>query len=87
MIDVFSKYAWAIAIKNKSGHEVSYAFQKNFKERKSNKLHTYKGAEFINRSTKPHETKAEIVERFHITLKNRIWRYFTNLLGYRSGIL
>ena len=77
VIDVFSKYAWAIAIKNKSGHEVSYAFQKNFKERKSNKLHTYKGAEFINRSTKPHETKAEIVERFHITLKNRIWRYFT----------
>ena len=52
VIDVFSKYAWAIAIKNKSGHEVSSTFQQIFKERIPNKMHTDKGTEFINKTTK-----------------------------------
>ena len=52
VIDVFSKYVWAIALKNKSGHEVSKAFQQIFKERIPKKLHTDKGTEFINKTAK-----------------------------------
>ena len=52
VIDVFSKYNWAITIKNKSGNEVSSAYQQIFKERIPKKLHTDKGTEFINKGTK-----------------------------------
>ena len=92
VIDVFSKYAWAIPIKRKTGDEISRSFEILFKERKPKKLHTDKGLEFINRSTKllfkeqdvhwfatENETKAQVVERFNRTLKNRMWKMFTRL--------
>ena len=92
VIDVFSKYAWAIPIKRKTGDEISRLFEILFKERKPKKLHTDKGLEFINRSTKllfkeqdvhwfatENETKAQVVERFNRTLKNRMWKMFTRL--------
>ena len=90
VIDVFSKYAWAVPIKRKTGEEVSNAFKILFKQRKPRKLHTDKGLEFINKPTKQllkeneihwfateNETKAQVVERFNRTLKNRMWKYFT----------
>jgi len=90
VIDVFSKYAWAIPIKNKTGYEVAQAFQTIFKERVPRKIHTDKGLEFINKPTqelfKKHEihwfateneTKAQVVERFNRTLKSKMWKYFT----------
>jgi hypothetical protein len=90
VIDVFSKYAWGIPIKRKTGEEISSAFRNLFKHRKPRKLHTDKGLEFINKPTKEllkendihwfateNESKAQIVERFNRTLKNRMWRYFT----------
>ena len=90
VIDVFSKYDWAIAIKNKSGHDVSSAFQQIFEERILKKLDTDKDTEFINKTAKDlfkkneihwfateNETKAQNNERFHRIFKNRMWRYFT----------
>jgi transposase InsO family protein len=90
VIDVFSKFAWAVPIKRKTGDEVASAFRELFKHRNPRKLHTDKGLEFINRPTKEllkqhgvhwfateNETKAQVVERFNRTLKNRMWRYFT----------
>ena len=91
-IDVFSKYAWAIPLKNKSGTSLLAAFRKLFRDsgRLPNKIQTDKGSEFYNRQVKTflkekgvklfsteNETKASVVERFNRTLKTKMWRYFT----------
>ena len=93
VIDIFSKRAWAIPIKNKSGKEMLTAFQQLFKEahpRKPARLQTDAGKEFLNKEvqgflkregvhhfTSNSDQKAAVVERFNRTLKSRIWTYFT----------
>ena len=96
-IDVFSKFAWTIPLKDKTGKSLLAAFQKLFKEagRLPLKLQTDKGSEFYNRQVKAllkekgvklfsteNETKASVVERFNRTLKTRMWRYFTTNATY-----
>ena len=50
VIDVLSKYAWVIPLKNKSGPTLVAAFHQIFAEgRKPLKLQTDKGAEFFNK--------------------------------------
>ena len=52
-IDLFSKYAWVVPIKDKKGVSIVDAFQKIISEgRKSNKIWTDKGSEFYNNSFK-----------------------------------
>jgi len=90
IIDIFSKYAWAIPIKKKRGEDITNAFRKVFKERIPDKLHTDKGLEFINKDTQnllkkndvhwfatENETKAQVVERLNRTLKTKMYKYFT----------
>lgn len=90
-IDVFSKYAWARVLKNKSGLEVTKAFNSILEEgRVPQKLQTDQGKEFFNKHfqdvMKKHDInhfatatdlKASVVERFIRTLKSRLWRFFT----------
>ena len=48
-IDLFSKYAWVIPIKDKKGHSIVNAFQKIISEgRKPNKIWVDQGGEFYN---------------------------------------
>jgi len=90
VIDVFSKYAWVIPIKNKTNTSLIQAFSQIFKERVPKRLHTDQGTEFVGsecqKFLKQHgvqfytlnsEKKASIVERFNRTLKEKMWRYFT----------
>ena len=49
VIDCFSKYAWAIPIKNKTAEEIIKSFDYIFKERKPLKLQTDKEKEFKNK--------------------------------------
>lgn len=91
VIDVFSKFAWALPLKNKSGKEVSKALSHIFQQRKCRSLQTDKGTEFYNRevkqvlkkfnvhhfSTENDDIKASIVERFNRTLQKKIHRWFT----------
>ena len=53
-IDVFSKYAWVVPLKDKKGVTITNAFQKNLKEshRKPNKIRVDKGNEFYKYSFK-----------------------------------
>ena len=53
-IDLFSKYAWVVPIKDKKGVSIVDAFQKILKEsnRKPNKIWVDKGSEFYNNSFK-----------------------------------
>ena len=91
-IDVFSKYAWVIPLKNKTGASLIRAFETILQSgRKPVHLQTDKGTEFTNRAfqsylrkhditfftTHNEETKASIAERFNKTLKTKMWKYFT----------
>lgn len=90
IIDVFSKFAWAIPIKNKSADTVLTALKSVLDFRKPKKIQADEGLEFFNKNCKEYmlkhninmfftksELKACVVERFNRTLKEKIWKYFT----------
>ena len=94
VIDIFSKYAWVIPLKDKKGIRIVNAFQIIFKKfnRKPNKIWVDKGSEFYNNSFKKwlrvnniemystnNEGKTVIAERFIRTLKNKIYKYMTSI--------
>lgn len=91
-IDVFSKVAFAIPLKNKTSASIIQAFKDIFSLRdKPRVIQTDKGSEFTNSIVQNYfrnlgvrhfvsendDIKASIVERFNRTLKERLWRYFT----------
>jgi len=92
-IDVFTKRAWAILLRKKTGREVTAAFQKILatSDRNPRMLQTDKGMEFLNAmfqrmlaingihwySTENEDIKASVVERFNRMLKIKMSRYFT----------
>lgn len=95
-IDVFSRYAYAVPLKNKTGVEVVKALKKIFVTNQPIRIQTDRGVEFLNLHVKTflakrkiklfstsNETKAAIVERFNRTLKERMFRYFTKSGSYR----
>ena len=85
VIDVFSKYAFDVALKKKDSKNVVDAFGKIItdEKRKPFKLQTDKGKEFFNRALRAkledwgiqfyvsqnEDIKASVVERFNRTLK------------------
>ena len=54
VIDIFSKYAWVVLLKDKKGISIVNALQKILKEsdRRPNKIWVDKGSEFYNNSFK-----------------------------------
>ena len=94
VIDIFSKYGWIIPLKNKEGKTVEKAFKTIFKEgRRPKKLWTDKGREFYNKDvvdlrnlegenielySTENEEKSSIVERWIRTMKEKMWKYFTD---------
>ena len=92
VIDIFSRYAWARALKNKTATSVMAAFNSIFREgRVPDRIQTDKGREFNNAVVRAafakrnielmfieSAAKAALVERFNRTLKNRLYRYFTS---------
>ena len=91
VIDIFSKYGWIVPLKNKKGVNVAKALENIFQERKPGKLWTDKGAEFYNKDVKKlldiysteNEEKSSIVERWIRTMKEKMWKYFTDNNTYR----
>ena len=92
IFDIYSKYAWAIVLKDKKGITITNAFQKILDEskRKPNKIRVDKGSKSYNRSMKPlleknniemssthNKGKSVIAEKFIRTLKNKIYKYMT----------
>ena len=86
VIDIFSKYGWIVPLKDKKGETVANALRTIFKERKPGKLWTDKGREFYNKDVKElvnlysteNEEKSSIVERWIRTMKEKMWKYFTD---------
>ena len=87
VIDVFSKYGWLIPLKDKTGKSVASALKTIFKERKPEKMWVDKGKEFYNKDVKEiielysteNEEKSSVVERWIRTMKEKMWKYFTNV--------
>jgi len=91
-IDVFSKRAWAVPIRRKTGHNVAEAFEKILADGNCNMLQSDKGTEFLNSTfqsmlrrrgiklytSENEDLKAAVVERFNRTLKTKMFRYFTH---------
>ena len=92
VIDVYSKYVWAKPLKNKTGMEVAKNFELILKQLPSDPklVQSDQGTEFYNKIfqklLKQHNIKhysvystmkACIAERFIRTLKNKIYRLFT----------
>ena len=92
VIDIFSKYGWIEALKDKKTESVSLAFDHIFKKskRKPEKLWTDKGSEFISKHFKDflkrnnimvyhtqNEEKSSVVERWIRTMKNKMWKMFS----------
>jgi Integrase core domain/Chromo (CHRromatin Organisation MOdifier) domain len=90
-IDVFSKYAYAIPLKNKSGSSITSAFEAIINRAKPNHLQTDKGTEFLNATfqkflrdndikfytSENDDIKCAVIERWNRTLKSKMWKYFT----------
>jgi len=98
VIDCFSKYAWAVPLKNKTTHTTLEALKKIIKDsgRKPEKIWSDAGGEFVSKEVKKwldennitlyhtySENKSSIVERFNRTLKNRMWVMFTENQDHR----
>ena len=94
VIDIYSKYAWDIPVKDKKGITITNALQKIFDEskRKRNKIWVDKDRKFYNRSIKSwleksaiemystrNERKSVIAEQFIRTLKNKIYKYMSSI--------
>ncbi len=97
-IDAFSKYAWVLALKRKTGPILAEGLRQiiDTSGRKPRRIRADKGGEFVNSHVKnfcqeqdihfftsQNEVKAAIVERFQRTLKGYMWRYFTRSGSYR----
>ena len=95
VIDIFSKYAWVVPLKDKKGVSIVDAFQKILDDsnRKPNKIWVDKGSEFYNSSFKKqlkdndiemysihNEAKLVVAERFIRTLKTKIYKQMTSML-------
>ena len=91
VIDTFSKYGWIIPLKDKKGETVADALKELFKKRKPGKLWTDKGREFYNKDVKDlvelysteNEEKSSIAERWIRTMKEKMWKYFSDSNTYK----
>ena len=100
VIDVLSKYAWAVPIKSKRSQDMIRGLEGIYQQaspRRPLRVQTDQGKEFYNRGVQAWfkkqgshhfstygDSKASVVERWHRTLKQRTYRYFTahNTLRY-----
>ena len=94
VIDIYSKQAWVIPLKDKKRIAITNAFPKVLDEsnQKPNKIWVDKGRELCNRSMKSwleknaiemysthNEGKSVVAERFIRTLKNKTYKYMTSV--------
>ena len=94
VIDIFSKYAWAVPVKRKDAADVAAAFSEVLRKsapRQPRRLQTDKGKEFFNKDfsalmnrhgiqhfASESDQKAAVVERFNRTIKTRLWTYMSD---------
>ena len=96
VIDVFSKFGWAVPLKSKTGAAVAEALKSIFEEETPKKLWVDKGGEFYNKTldsilkkrgieiySTHNEEKCSVVERWNRTIKTQLYKYFSANGTYR----
>lgn len=98
VIDVLTRYAWAVPLKSKHANVVLEGFQQILKEsgRKPSRIWIDQGKEFYNsemtaflekhdiiRYSTHGDSKAVMIERFNRTLKTEMWKRFTELETFK----
>jgi hypothetical protein len=97
VIDIFSRYAWSVPLKDKTGTSIMTALKSLFQNRKPITLQSDKGTEFVNtnvqqflkrqgvdfHTTHNPDIKGAVIERFNRTLKTKMFKYFTKNNTYR----
>ena len=78
-IDIFSKYAWFVPLKNKQISTVINAFQKIISKRKPNRIWVDQGSEFYNNASKKFlkEDNVEMYSTFNEGKSVVAWRFRT----------
>lgn len=94
IIDIFSRYAWAQPLHNKTPAEVVRALKLVFKtgrkplmyfqtdqgkEFENKTVHSFLGKYKIKQFSVKSQFKASVVERLNRTIKAKMWRYFTHV--------
>ena len=94
VIDIFSKCAWVVPLKDKKGLSIVKAFQKFLKQsaRKPHKIRVDKGSEFYNSHFKKllkdssiemysthNERKSVVAQIFIRKIKHKIYKYRTSI--------
>ena len=94
VIDIFSRNAWVVPLKDKKGVSIVNVFQKILDKltKKPNKIWVDKGSEFYNSSFRKwlkdndiemcsvhNEEKSVVAESFIPTLKTKIYKYMTSI--------
>jgi transposase InsO family protein len=97
VIDIFSRYAWSVPLKGKTGSSITSALKSLFENRKPITIQSDKGTEFVNATVQQylkrqgvsfHKThnpdiNGAVIERFNKSLKTRMFKYFTKNNTYR----
>lgn len=96
VLDIFSKFIWVRALRNKSAKTVLMAIKDIFKEQKPLKFRSDAGSEFTNKLMRKHlkenhiyqivtenRPKANYVERVQKTFKQMLYRFLRHRRNYR----
>ena len=87
VIDIFSRYAWSVPLKDKTGTSITSALKSLFQNRKQITIQSGKGTEFVNATVQQYlkrqgvsfntthnpDIKGVVIERFNISLKTRMY--------------
>jgi len=83
IIDIFSRYAWSVPLKDKTANSITAALKSLFLNRKTNSIQLHNGTEFVNATVQQYlkrqgvgfhtihklDIKRVIIERFQRSLK------------------
>jgi len=97
VIGIFSRYAWSVPLKDKTGTSITSALKYLFQNRKSITIQSDKGTEFVNAAVQQYlkrqginfhtthnpDIKSAIIERFNKSLNAGMFKYFTKNNTYR----
>ena len=90
IIDLFSRYAWSVPLKDKAGTSIAIALKFLFRDRKTI-IQSDKCTELVNSTVQQYlkpqgvsihtthnpDIKGAIIERFKMTLKTKMYKYST----------
>jgi transposase InsO family protein len=90
-IDIFSRYAWSVPLRDKTGTSITAVLKSLFQNRKPITIQSDTGTEFVNETVQQYlkrqgvnfhtihnpDTKGAIIELFNRTLKTKMYKYFT----------